>query len=280
MSIDVKRASVLLFSLIIVCVIVGPSDSLQSAPALQQRRALKTENILTRIKKAHVRSKVPSKMFHSYRLTGCMFIQPIALPSQANKKEVGCIREETGFANPNSAYVKVIVGTTQVTDLIDLKAGQGWQITTRPATGTPAPARTISELPTAKFEAVAENVRYSLLSLLTVLNRSSELPEGLELTTSRESFVIKWTADSSSNEFFFNKRTLLCEKQVRTTAAGGSVFKYSNYKNASNVMLPFTITMAKADGAILARREIDHWQLGVTWPSNYFDPKNAGAPVQ
>lgn len=270
----------LILSISLVSVILNQPRLLKSVPASEQKQVSERDT-LTRVKKAHIISEVGLDAFRSYQLTGCMFIQPTALPKEAIKKQKTCIREEAGFSDPSYAYVKVVVGTTQVTELINLEEGKGWQITNRPMTGSTKSTRIVSELQKPKYEAVAQNARYSLLGLLAILNQApTELPVALETSNSDEFFVIKWSAGTNVNEFFFNKRTLLCEKQVRTTDAGKSIFKYSNYKNVSNVMLPFTISVAKEDGITIATREIDSWNLAITWPSGYFDPNNIGAPVQ
>lgn len=280
-SLKKSKVSLLIMLISLICLSLTQPPLLQSVPASEQEQESEQGDILTRIKKAHIPSEVGLEAFRSYRLNGCVFIQPIALPKEAIKTLKSCIKEETGFFDPSFAYVKVVVGTTQMTQLINLEEGKGWQITDRPMSGSTKSTRSVSELQKPKYEAVAQNARYSLLGLLAVLNHAqSELPAVLESSSSDDFFVLTWSVGTNKNEYFFNKQTLLCEKQVRTTDAGKGIINYSNYKNVSNVMLPFTISIAKEDGTPVATRQIDSWHLGITWPSGYFDPNNVGSAVQ
>ena len=244
-----------------------------SAVAKPQRQRLTTEQILRRIRRAHILSKVPKNSFDSFILSGCMRIEQSLIPKTVPRSNQNCIREETGVLLPSHTYVSVAVGTNRVTELIDIEQEKGWQIID-PATFSTNNSRQTSPLHKMKYDALAENAKHSLPALLSILQSSAHLKgTELEVISDANGIVLKWRTEQSLNEFFFNQTTFLCEKQVRTAGTNKSIMKYSNYKRVANVMLPHTIVAAKEDGTTLATREIEKWELAMQWPSDHFQPE-------
>ena len=185
-----------------------------------------------------------------------------------------CIMEETGVLQPSHAYVSVAVGTTRITELIDIEQGKGWQIID-PTTSTESNAsRIMSALNKIKYDALVETSKHSLPALLALLQDSAQLSSTqLDVSFEADQIILKWQTEHSLNEFFFNRTTFLCEKQVRTIGTAKSLMVYSDYKLVSGVVLPHTIIAAKEDGTRMATREIRKWELAMQWPDNHFRPE-------
>jgi len=83
---------------------------------------------------------------------------------------------------------------------------------------------------------------------------------------------IEFEEGATSNQFFFNRRGLLCDKQTRTTPQGVTVLKYSQYKRVNGVMLPYRIEMEDSSGKVISTQVVESWTLGAVWPSNFFTP--------
>jgi hypothetical protein len=246
----------------------------QSAAAKPQRKPLTTVQILSRIRRAHILANVPKNAFNSFLLSGCMRIEQSVLPKTAPKADLNCIREVTGVLQPSHAYVSVAVGTGRVTELIDIKQEKGWQIIDPATFSGSNPTRTMSALHKMKYDALVENAKHSLPALLALLQNSDHISgTEVEVISDGNGIVLKWQTEQSVNEFFFNRTTFLCEKQVRTIGTDKSVMKYSNYRRVENVMLPHTIVAARGDGTTLATREIEKWQLAMQWPKGHFQPE-------
>ena len=247
-------------------------------PTSAQGRTLSKEEALVRLKKAHIISETSPDTFASYRLTGCMQIELSQLPKGAASASHQCFNEETGVQLPFLAYVRVEIGNTRVTELIDINQAKGWQITSV-SSAYRTSVRNVTALNQLKYASLLENTQHSLLALLALLNTSDAgAAADLDLSYRDHFLVLKWRKDDSVNEFFFNPQTFLCEKQVRTVAAGTTIFKYSDYRVVSTVRLPHTIVMVTKDGATVATRTVDHWSLAAQWPISSFDLDKIGNP--
>jgi hypothetical protein len=260
-------------SFVLMALLLGPAFS-HSAVVKRQRQPVSTERILNRIREAHILANIPKNAFNSFLFSGCMRIGQNLMPKTAPKANLNCINEETGVLYPSLAYVSVTIGPTRVTELVDIEQGKGWHIIDPATFGVSNPSRTISVLQKMKYDALIENAQHSLPALLAVLQSSEQL-DGIQVSVMSEAneIVLKWQTEHSTNEFFFNPKTFLCEKQVRTIGTGKSVMKYSNYKRVSNVMLPHTIVAAKGDGTTMATRDIRKWELAKQWPKDHFRPE-------
>lgn len=260
-----------LSSFVLIALLLGPALS-HSAAAKHQ--PLSTERILKRIREAHILANIPKNTFISFLFSGCMRIDQKLMPKNAPKANLNCINEETGVLYPSLAYVSVTIGPTRVTELVDIEQGKGWHIIAPATLGVSKPSRTISVLQKMKYDALIENAQHSLPALLAVLQSSEEL-DGTQISVILQAneIVLKWQTEHSTNEFFFNPKTFLCEKQVRTIGRSKSMMKYSNYKRVGNVMLPHTIVAAKGDGTTMATRDIQKWELAMQWPKDHFHPE-------
>lgn len=260
-------------SLVLVVLTLG-GPAVHSAWANRQRQPKTTGQILARIRAAHILAKVPETAFRSFMFSGCMRIDRSLVRKTSSNASVSCITEETGVLQPSLAYVSVTVGTTRITELVDVRQGKGWHIVDPTTFGRDKASRTISPLHKMKYDAVVENAQHSLLALLEVLQTTDQIKDTpLEVMADTNGFVVKWQTERAVNEFFFNRTTFLCEKQVRSVGASKSIMKYSNYKRVGNVMLPHTIVAAKEDGTTMAVREILKWQLAMQWPDDLFHPE-------
>jgi hypothetical protein len=247
-----------------------------SAAAKPQRRALTRDQILSRIRRAHILAEVPKNAFDSFLLSGCMKIDQGVLP-KTSPSDLNCIKEETGVLQPSHAYVSVAIGTSRLTELVDIEQGKGWQIIDPATFSVNNPSRTTSALQKMKYDALVENTKHSLPALLALLERPDRHSAAqVEVISDANGIVLKWQTEQSVNEFFFNRTTFLCEKQVRTVGRDKSIMKYSDYRRVANVMLPHTIVAAKGDGTPLATREIRKWELAVQWPNDHFRPETIG----
>jgi hypothetical protein len=265
-----KSPWLLLFSIVLATGSPAAVSSVAQEPQLSQ------EQVISRIRKAHIVANVSPHSFDSYRFAGCMYIEQTALPKKAANIKLNCISEETGVLQSSSAYVSIVIGSTRVTELIDISQAKGWHITSISA-GSRKPVRNVSLLQKFKYDALLENTQHSLLALLGILNGAdNQLRVGLGVSYRDQAVVISWRDGGSSNEFWFERRTFLCEKQVRTVGAGTTVLRYSNYKSVSNVMLPHTIMMVKEDGTTIATRAVGQWSLATEWLKNSFDPEEIG----
>jgi hypothetical protein len=243
------------------------------AAAKPQRRALTTDQILSRIRRAHFLSEVPKNAFNSFLLSGCRRIDQGVLPKNS-MPDLNCIREETGVLQPSHAYVSVAVGTSRVTELIDIEQAKGWQLIDPATFSGDNPSRKTAALQKMKYDALVENTKHSLPALLALLQSPDQHSVAeVEVISGIDGIVLKWQTEQSLNEFFFGRRTFLCQKQVRTVGRDKSIMKYSDYRRIANVMLPHTIVAAKGDGTILATREIRKWELAVQWPNDHFHPE-------
>jgi hypothetical protein len=249
--------------------------TLANSPVAAQDRKATSEDTFARIKRAHFPFGVKVNSLSSYRISGCTYIQQSILPKGAIPLVQDCIKEQTGILKPSLAYLSIVVAGTNVTQLIDIEQSRGWQISTGALDkrSTP-PLRKVATLQKNRYDALVEDTQHALLPFLAYLN--SPDPQ-LELTSANGQLAIKWQSGESTNEFFFNGKTFLCEKQVRTVGGSSIVLKFSNYKRTSKVMLPYTIFVVNESGATLARREIDEWLLAAKWPSDYFTPDRVTA---
>lgn len=267
-----RRTVVYLGGFVLVALMFGELLN-HSAVAMRQRQPRTPEQIVGRIRKAHILANVPENAFKSFLLSGCMRIDRSLLRKAKSNSDVNCIAEQTGVLQPSLTYVTVTVGTPRITELVDIKQGKGWQIID-PATLSSKPSRTISGLQKMKYDALVENAEHSLPALLGLLQGSDNFAGmPIEVIADAKTIVVKWRTERSLNEFFFDKRTFLCEKQVRTVGSDQSVLTYSNYKRVANVMLPHTITVAKGDGMTIATREVLNWKLAMQWPEDHFHPE-------
>lgn len=245
-----------------------------SAAAKPQRQPLSKERILNRIRNAHILGNIPKNAFKSFLLSGCMRIEQKLIPKTAANAKLNCINEETGVLYQSLAYVSVTIGPTRVTELVDIDQAKGWYIIDPAAFSVSNPPRTISVLQKVKYDALVENTQHSLPALLSVLQDSEHL-KGTQLSVISDAngSVLKWQTEHSTNEFFFNPKTFLCEQQVRTVGTYKSIMKYSNYKRVGNVMLPHTIVAANGEGTTMATRDIRRWELAMQWPKDHFHPE-------
>lgn len=257
----------------IVLSLVSTSIS-PSVTAESRDRLVTTEDFLRLIKNAHMTSEVSSSAFSSYRLIGCMYINPKRLPTTSRKLKIECIEEETGVLEPSFSYVTVLIGTLRITQLIDMSQVKGWQITSTFArNGLINSPPAVSNLDKIKYEAIVENTKHSLLAFLAILNAESPATKSnFEVSSGKDGIIVSWSINDNLNQFFFNKDTFLCDKQVRSNGDGVTILKFSNYKSVANVMLPHTIVLESKDGTRVANREIKSWGLAADWPSDYFTP--------
>ena len=254
------------------CAIISAFVSLFFAssfcPQLQARAFSKSEAV-ARIRRAHILSTTTPETFASYRLTGCMQLHLKQLPIRT---ATTCIPEDTGVLQPSSAYVSVLIGPLRVTEVIDIRQAKGWQLTSASPANADSPGN-VTDLHESKYAALLENTQHSLIALLGLLNDSNpDVRANLIVSHHDGLVVIRWSEGQSVNEFFFDGRTFLCVRQVRTVRAGSTVFKYSNYLNVSTLKLPHTIVMANSEGTNIATRTITRWALASHWPVNSFDP--------
>lgn len=203
--------------------------------ATPQRQQLTRDQVLRQIRRAHILSTIPKNALQSFLFSGCMRIEESVAPKTTPKSDLNCIREETGVLQPSHTYVSVAIGKNRVTDLVDSEQGKGWQIVD-PVNFSANSSRTMSALHPLKYDALVENARHSLPALLALLQNSDNTQ--VEVSSDAEEIVLKWRSEGSLNEFYFNRTTFLCEKQVRTKGTAKSIMKYSNYKRVGNVMLP------------------------------------------
>lgn len=267
--------SVLRLACFVLMVLMLGEPLSQSAATKPQLKPLTTDQILRRIRTAHILANVPKNAFNSFLLSGCMRIDQSLLPKAAPNPELNCIKEETGVLQPSHAYVSVAVGAGRVTELIDIEQEKGWHIIDPATFSGSNPTRNMSPLHKMKYDALLENTKHSLPALLALLQKSDHLNEKeVEVTSDANGIVLRWQTEHSLNEFFFNRTTFLCEKQVRSVGSEKSIMKYSGYRRVANVMLPYTIIAAKGDGTPIATREIRKWELAVQWPEDHFHPES------
>ena len=242
--------------------------------AVAQRSPLTKEQILNRIRSAHIPGEASKSVFSSFLFSGCMKIEQNLIPTGQANTGPDCIMEETGVSQPFHAYVSVTVGTTRITELIDTEKGKGWQIIDPATVEGSNTSRTMAALSKMKYDALVETSKHSLPALLALLQNSPQLSSTqLEVRSDANEIVLQWQTEHSLNEFFFNRTTFLCEKQVRTLGTAKSLMRYSDYKRVGAVVLPHTIIAAKEDGTRIATREIKKWELARQWPDNHFQPE-------
>lgn len=266
-----SRTAIRLASFVLMALTLG-----QPLPAAAQRRPLTKEQVLIRIRSAHIPGKTSKTVFNSFLFSGCMRIEGSLMPKSNVNADLACIMEETGVLQPSHAYVSVTVGPTRITELIDIEQGKGWQIIDPTTSDQNAASRTMSALNKIKYDALVETSKHSLPALLAVLQNSAQLsstPLEVSSGAGEGEIVLKWQTEHSLNEFFFNSTTYLCEKQVRTIGTAKSVMVYADYKPVAGVLLPHTIIAAKEDGTRIATREIRKWGLAMQWPDNHFQPE-------
>lgn len=259
------------FALFVLMMLTLGQSPIHSAVA--QRSPLTKEQIFNRIRSAHMPGEAPENVFSSFLFSGCMRIEQSLLPKSQAHSGADCIMEETGVFQPSHAYVSVTVGTTRITELIDTEKGKGWQIIDPTAGGNTA--RTMAALNKMKYDALVETSKHSLPALLALLQKPGATQ--LEVRSDANEIVLLWQTEHSLNEFFFNRTTFLCEKQVRTIGTAKSLMGYSDYKRVGGVVLPHTIIAAKEDGTRIATREIKKWELARQWPDNHFQPEKINA---
>jgi len=165
----------------------------------------------------------------------------------------------------------VVAGKVRIIELVNPEGS--WRII---AASYSPPASPIQKetVEVAKSNALKEQIAHSLVSLLRLLNAASERDlSNLKLSDTSSHVVVTWAEGATSNQFFFNRKGLLCEKQVRTTPEGVTVLKYAQYKNVNGVMLPHRIEMEGSSGKVIAVEVVETWTLGASWPPNFFTPE-------
>lgn len=238
----------------------GPSVTLSTALAAE--RALN----LSAIKRAHIISRQSEGAFDSYQTDACIFP---GSDVAAGKNPKSCVHGRLGIRTPSSAFLMIASGNASIVEMSN--AIRGWRITASPNS---IPPQTTTTLGDTKLGVLKEQIAHSLVALLGLLNNGSKTElSRLELAGTSTHLVVTWVEGPVSNKFFFPRRGLLCDKQVRTTSAGVTVLNYTRYQNVNGVMLPYRIQMEGPSGSILSTEVVDAWTLGVNWPDNFFTPE-------
>ncbi|MDX6559961.1 MAG: hypothetical protein QOF72_3010 [Blastocatellia bacterium] len=221
---------------------------------------------LADLKRAHIVSRLPAGAFDSYQTAACIFP---GSDVEAGKAQKSCVHGKLGILVPSSAFLMIASGNSSI---VELSNGEGgWRLTKSPY-GTPTESAT--ELGEVKLGVMKEQIAHSLVAFLRLLSNGSKTElSRLELMGTPTHLVVTWVEGGISNQFFFNRQDLLCDKQIRKTPAGLTVLKYTQYKNVQGVMLPYRIQMEGPSGKVISTEVVDAWTLGVIWPANFFTPE-------
>jgi len=221
---------------------------------------------LESVKKAHINSKLLPGTLDSYRKDACVFLGANLLAGRIQKD---CIKGSLGILMPSSGYLMVAVGKVKIYELVNPEGG--WRITAIPDKSQTSVAETATKLAEPNSSALKEQITHSLISFLRLLNSASpgDLAK-LKVTSTPTHVVVNWTDGASSNQYYFNKTDLLCDKQVRKNAEGVAVSRYSQYKNVNGAMLPYKIELEGTDGKVMSTEVIETWTLSAAWPANFF----------
>ena len=239
-----------------------PADALAASLQVPDRNTT-----LQKLKRANITSSLPPGALDSYKTESCIF----AGDGLVTAKGIDvCTQGAMGVLMPSSAYLMVAVGKLRIIELINSEGS--WRITATPA-GTPAAPGQKTILEEGKSNALKEQVAHSLIGLLRLLNVASESDlSHLKIAQTPSHIVVTWSEGASSNQFFFNRKGLLCDKQVRTTPVGVTVLKYGQYKSVKGVMLPYRIEMEGSSGKVAAVQVVQTWTLGASWAPTFFTP--------
>jgi hypothetical protein len=222
-----------------------------------------------KIKKANFALNNSSGLFESYRTTLCLTPKTATPPDQ-------CIKAYLGAFLPSAMYIKVETGGIQMIQIVS--DDTGWQVIHNPhlLLSTDTLNQKPMKLDFQQYNALREQAQHSLLALYEILNSDDVKKfEKLTFVVGKSYLIIKWVDGLSENDFFFNKQSLICEKQVRSGMAGVSVLKYSNYKKSNGVKLPYRIGLFAEAGKMMGVQEVEKWELGVLWPKDFFTPEGA-----
>lgn len=223
---------------------------------------------LQKLKRANITSSLPAGALDSYKTEACIYAGDGILTGKGTNV---CTQGTIGVLMPSSAYLMVAVGKMRIIELINPEGS--WRITATPG-GAPAAPSQKAILEEGKANALKEQIAHSLIGLLRLLNAASESDlSHLKLTETPAHVVVTWSEGATSNQFFFNREGLLCDKQVRTTPVGVTVLKYGQYKNVEGVMLPYRIEMEGVSGKVAAVQVVQTWTLGASWAPTFFTPE-------
>lgn len=233
--------------------------------------------ILRSIKQANIVGPLAPNALTSYRYLICVspnIGKPLTGSSPGLRPT--CLKGEVGVLAPTSGYLKVTAGAMHIFHVVN--ESQAWQLAFSPAQQRTETGPGISKLEEVKLRAMKESISHSLPSLFQVLNTESWDLTKMKITQRSYEFLISWTDSGAVNEYYFDRQSLLCEKQVRRTADGVTVLKYSDYKKVDAVMLPHKIEQSGADGKIIGTQAVEQWLLAVSWPDDFFTPRGVVKP--
>lgn len=223
---------------------------------------------LQKLKKANITSSLPAGTLDSYKSEACIFAGDGVLTGKGTNV---CTQGGMGVLMPSSAYLRVAVGKMRIIELVNPEGS--WRITSMSGGASAAPSQK-AILEEGKSNALKEQIAHSLIGLLRLLNAASESDlSHLNLAETPTHVVVTWSEGATSNQFFFNRQGLLCDKQVRTTPVGVTVLKYADYKDVKGVMLPYRIEMEGVSGKVAAVQVVQTWTLGVSWSPTFFTPE-------
>lgn len=233
---------------------------------------------LDRLRAANLPPGLARGGLDSYRSRVCVVPAGFPLPEAGASVKAArggppaCVKAELGVSDSSLAYLRVAAGPVLYTQVVN--SADAWEITAEAS----APGRRVSKLAGPKTDALREQARHSLPALLGLLAGGDERARAtLKLSRSAHHVVVTWPDGGSTNEFFFNEKTRLCEKQVKRTQLGVTVLKYSDYRSVSGVRLPHRIEVGAEDGSVFATQLVEDWSLAVPWPEGFFTPDGVGA---
>jgi hypothetical protein len=221
---------------------------------------------LESVKKAHINTTLLPGTLDSYRKDSCVSLGANLLAGRIQKD---CIKGSLGILMPSSAYLMVAVGKVRIIELVNPEGG--WRITAMPDKSQISVSQTATKLAEPNSSALKEQITHSLISFLRLLSSAS--PDDLaklKVASTPSHVVVTWTDGASSNQYYFNRTGLLCDKQVRKNAEGVAVSRYSEYKNVNGAMLPYRIELEGPDGKVISTEVIETWTLSASWPANFF----------
>jgi hypothetical protein len=249
--------------------LTAPADPLAASLQVADRNTT-----LQKLTRANITSSLAPGTLDSYKSEACIYAGDGILTGKGTNV---CTQGAIGVLMPSSAYLMVSVGKMRIIELINPEGS--WRITANLGGTAGAPGQK-AILEEGKSSALKEQVAHSLMGLLRLLNTASENDlSHLKLADTPSHVVITWSEGTSSNQFFFNRKGLLCDKHVRTTPVGVTVLKYGEYKSVQGVMLPYRIEMEGVSGKVAAVQVVQTWTLGASWPPTFFTPEGVvGGP--